>query len=213
MMRCEEVIRELAVPTEGRDDPAISRHLADCKACARRAEQAAEFDRVWDATRPAEPSADAWDNLWSSVTAQLDQPTHSTVNGTRSVRSPAMVSVDSPVSSVRGRYWRGLAAVGMIGLAQAAALLIAVGVAWHVPVKAPSMPRSVAVPTVAQNTRPSLDSVIEVEEGEPVLIHWDGKELRVERLAAQDSSNGVDELSLFLNVLEPMAKSVVAMTE
>ena len=73
-MRCEEVIRELAVPTAGRDELAISRHLAGCEACSRWAEQAAEFDRLWDATRPVEPSAEAWDNLWSSVTAQLDQP-------------------------------------------------------------------------------------------------------------------------------------------
>ena len=55
--------------------------------------------------------------------------------------------------------------------------------------------------------------MFDVDEGETVLIHSDGKKVRVDDLAAQDTSNGVDEWYLFFNVLEPMAKSVVAMTE
>ena len=108
-MRCDEVIRELSVPTPGRDDLAISRHLTGCETCSRWAEQAAEFDRLWDATRPAEPSAPAWDHLWSSVTAQLDQPAHATVNGIRSIHSPGLPSAVSPAPSgaaVTGAAWR-----------------------------------------------------------------------------------------------------------
>src|SRR3954451_17494904 len=112
-MRCEEVIRELAVPTAGRDELAISQHLAGCEACARWADQAVEFDRLWDVTRPVEPSAEAWDNLWSSVGAQLDQAAPRIVNGTRLSHSPVLPSAVAPPPSGRGRYWRGLAAVGV----------------------------------------------------------------------------------------------------
>lgn len=212
-MRCEEVIHELSEPRPGRNDLAISRHLASCAVCALWAEQAAEFDRLWDATRPAEPSAEAWDHLWSSVTAQLDQPAHPTANGMRSIHSRVLPSAGSPAPSGRGRYWRGFAAVGIIGLAQAAALLIAVGISWRGPATAPSPSKSANLVEVAQNSSPSLDSEFEVEEGEVVLINSEGKKVRVDDLASQDATNGVDEFYLFLNVIEQMAKSVMAMTE
>ena len=56
-MRCDEVIRELAVPTDDRDSAALAEHLANCPSCAVWAKRDAEFDRLWDATRPAEPSS------------------------------------------------------------------------------------------------------------------------------------------------------------
>jgi hypothetical protein len=210
MMRCEEVIRELAVPTDGRDDLAISRHLAGCETCVRWAEQAADLDRLWAATRPSEPSAESWDNLWSSLTAQLDGDSRHGVNGTRSVHAHALSAASLPGPSRRGRYWRGLVAVGLVGLAQAAALLVAFGVAWHRPVRSPAVSPD---PLIVQKSAPGLDFVVDVEEGEVALIHSDGKKVRVDELASQDSSSGVDEWYLFFNVLEPMAKSVVAMTE
>jgi len=212
-MRCDEVTRELSVPTPGRDDLAISRHLTGCKTCSLWAEQAAEFDRLWDATRPAGPSAAAWDHLWSSITAQLDQPAATAVNGIRSPHAPVLPPTVSPAFSGSGRFWRGLAAVGIVGLAQAAALLIGIGLAWRGSGKSPSLPRAIDVPVIAQNHPPNLNSVIDVEEGEVPLIHLDGNKVRVDDLAAQDSSNGVDEYYLLLNVLEPMARSVVAMAE
>jgi hypothetical protein len=212
-MRCDEVIRELAVPTDGRDDLAISRHLADCEACARWAEQVARLDRLWEATRPAEPSAEAWDHLWSSVTAGLDRSSRSTVKGRRLVHGPTLTLSTPLAPPGRHRFWRGLAAVGIVGLAQAAALLIAVGPAWRNDVKdsSPSQPAAVAV--IAQVSYPSMDSVIDVEEGEVPLIRADGTRVRVDELAAQETSNGVDEWYLFFNVLEPMARSVMAMAE
>lgn len=211
-MRCEEVTRELAVPTPARDDLAIAQHLAGCEACARWAEQAAEFDRLWDATRPAEPSGESWDELWASVTARLDASPCPAVNGGRSTRVPNLLQVP-PASAGRGRVWRGLAAVGIVGLAQAAALLIAVGVAWHGTDKPTPLPREGDSTVVVQNSTVGLDSVIDVEEGEVPLIRPDGKRVRVDGLAAQDAPNGVDEWYLFWNVLEPMAKSVMAMAE
>jgi hypothetical protein len=212
-MRCDEVIRELSVPTPGRDDLAISRHLTGCEACSRWAEQAAKFDRLWDATQPAEPSVEAWDHLWSSVTAQLDRPALATVNGMRSIHAPGLPSAVSPAPSGRGRYWRGLAAVGMIGLAQAAALLIAVGITWRRPDTDSSITNPASPADLAQNLKPSLDSVFDLDEGDPILIHLDGKKAWADKLTAQDTSNGVDEWYVFFNELEPMAKSVMAMSE
>jgi len=222
-MRCDEVIRELAVPTAGRDDLAVSLHLADCEACARQAALAAAFDRLWQDTRPAEPAPETWDNLWSSVAAKLDQPSSSPVTATyaRSIHvsgSPlkAAHSAGGLATPRRGRLWSGLAAAGIIGLAQAAALLIALGVSWRTPVRPPSVTQASQIPQIAvisPNPAMGVDSVVEVEEGQVVLIRSDGPEVRVDDLTAQEVSNGVDEWYLFFNVLEPMAKSVVAMTE
>ena len=55
--------------------------------------------------------------------------------------------------------------------------------------------------------------MFDLDEGDPVLIHSDGKKAWADKLTAQDTSNGVDEWYVFFNELEPMAKSVVAMTE
>ena len=71
-MRCDEVMRELNLPSDDRDNRALAHHLAECKACARWAEHAARFNRLWDATRPVDPPTESWDRLWSSVTARLD---------------------------------------------------------------------------------------------------------------------------------------------
>ena len=54
-MRCDEVIRELAVPTDDRDSAALAEHLASCPSCAGWAKRDAQFDRLWEATRPTNP--------------------------------------------------------------------------------------------------------------------------------------------------------------
>ena len=56
-MHCDKVIRELAVPTDDRDSAVLAEHLANCPSCAGWAKKDAQFDRLWDATRPVEPSA------------------------------------------------------------------------------------------------------------------------------------------------------------
>ncbi len=72
---CDEVIRELAVPTDDRDSAALAEHLANCPSCADWAKRDAEFDRLWDATRPVEPSSQAWDAVWSHIASSLDSST------------------------------------------------------------------------------------------------------------------------------------------
>ena len=55
-MRCVDVIRELAAPTDTRNTVDLAEHLNRCPSCANWARQATQFDRLWDTTRPAEPS-------------------------------------------------------------------------------------------------------------------------------------------------------------
>src|SRR5438105_1188160 len=73
-MRCDEVIRELAAPTDDRDATAIAEHLSGCRTCNGWARQAAQLDRLWEATRPPEPSPAAWGPVWVHVAQSLDSP-------------------------------------------------------------------------------------------------------------------------------------------
>ena len=74
-MHCDEVIRELAVPTDDRDSAALAEHLASCPSCADWAKRDAQFDRLWDATRPTEPSPQVWDTVWAHIASSLDSST------------------------------------------------------------------------------------------------------------------------------------------
>ena len=74
-MHCDEVIRELAVPTDDRDSAALAEHLANCPSCAGWAKRDAQFDRLWDATRPVEPSPQIWDTVWAHIASSLDSST------------------------------------------------------------------------------------------------------------------------------------------
>ena len=66
-MRCEDVIRELAAPTDTRDAASLAEHLSRCPSCAAWAERAARLDHLWEVTQPAEPTPEVWDNVWAQV--------------------------------------------------------------------------------------------------------------------------------------------------
>ena len=194
MMRCDDVIRELAVPSDGRDDQALATHLSKCDVCAGWAERAAKLDQLWDATRPAEPSPEAWDRVWSSVSARLDV-------------------ADAPVSGIEGkplrvsafsRPWRGLAVVGVIGLAQAAAILLAMSVSWSGP--APKVPLASPGPEVL------AESVVDVPEGQVVYIRSTGADLKIIDVTDLEAANGEDPWFVFFNRVES-ASTMVAMSE
>ncbi len=109
-MRCDTVIRELSTPSGTLDRAALALHLADCPKCASFSAQVHELQTVWDLTRPAEPSADAFDAMWTRVVIAAEQP--------------ALVPF---APAPRWKRW-GLAS--MVA-AQAAGLLIAGGLAWN----------------------------------------------------------------------------------
>jgi hypothetical protein len=106
-MRCEDLTRELASPTGALTEAEMAGHLAACPSCAAWSRRADHFDRIWEATRPVEPSADVLDALWARASAELDAP------GTLRI-----VPTDRP------RRLRRLAVFAFVA-AQAAAVLVA----------------------------------------------------------------------------------------
>ncbi len=129
-----------------------------------------DLDRLWEATRPAPPSAEAWDRVWAGIVERIDEPV-------------------PMVAPSRGRW----AAVGLVLLAQAAAVLLAVGVGRHAP--APPPP-------------------IHVEEGRLVLIRGAADAVEVADLTPRLGSAGVDAWYLVHNYFESAAAGpFVAMAE
>jgi hypothetical protein len=198
-MRCEEVVRELNVPSDGRDERALAQHLAECKACALRADRSARLDRLWDATRPADPGAEAWDRVWSSVTASLDRsgPRRSDAEG-MPYRATALV-----------RPWRKLVLVGSVFslTTLAAAVLVATGLSWF----APAHPSH---DLVLPGPESVVESVVDVPDGQVVYIRSVGSNVKVIDVTAVEAANGEDPWFNFFNRAEGESGSaMVAMSE
>jgi hypothetical protein len=229
-MRCDQVICELAVPTEDRDSTALAEHLARCPACAAWAKRAAVLDRVWEATRPPEPTDQAWDALWGRVTSALEVPVAQGVESSVPFApsqngSPAKFPMQSagprqPGSQIRPRNW---ALIGLIGLAQAAAIVLAVGLAWHgfSPSHSPQFTQTVAPPSSSSVSGPdqrgglvSLPTV-EVEECSliVIVIPATGEKPTVVDRTPEWMFFGVDDWLLVYNAAEALPNSVVAMKE
>ena len=167
-MRCEDVRKELATPTDTGDAVSLAEHLSRCPSCSAWAQRAARLDRLWQTTRPAEPSSEVWDSLWSGVVSSLDAPASEEVapvgdgalrNGSANVsvtRSTSKPSDRSRAASGRRR----LAAIGVFGLAQAAAVLLVVGLAWRVFI--PARPAQNGIAMALRN--------VDIEEGQLVVI-------------------------------------------
>jgi hypothetical protein len=203
-MRCDDVIRELSVPGEDRDEAALVRHLAECERCARWAERSVQLDLLWDATRPGAPSPEAWNSLWSTVVATIDQPdalADHLLNGARYL--PSMPGSAPVPNSSSARRWRGIAAIAIIGLAQAAALLLAVGLSWDSPIHTIHPPGLRPSPDLAKRIEPSLDSVVDVEDGQVPYIRSEGATMQVIDLTALETPNGEDPWFVFYNLIEP----------
>jgi hypothetical protein len=100
----------------------------------------------------------------------------------------------------------------LVGLAQAAALLLALNLYWKprgADVEPPRFPTS---PIVAEQTVPSLDSVVDVEGGQVLLIHSDGPKVEFTDLAVLEFWSGDDPWNDLFNRFESTS-TVVAMTE
>lgn len=185
-MRCEEVIEELAAPTDTLDAASLADHLSRCPSCAAWAMRAAKLDRLWQETAPSEPVPHVWDNLWASVASSLDISAskevashtafvsrNGSVNGSLDVPEPTPVHRPLP-GSIGSRVWK---AIGIVGLAQAAAILLVAGLAWRFFVPPhPSERDEIAtktpwptVPSATDFVRRSLPSV-DIEEGHLVVI-------------------------------------------
>jgi hypothetical protein len=157
-MHCDEVVRELATPTSARDRAAMAEHLAACPDCAGWARRADQLDQLWEATRPDEPSPEAWDAVWTSIAQALPGTADSAAAGVHPSRNgsgPRIVAppAPAPVASRPRGYSRRFAAIVLVGLAQAAAILVALGLAWQTPPR-PDGPRTFK-PDVADNSPPN----------------------------------------------------------
>lgn len=71
-MRCDEVSNELSAPTRRLDPSAVSAHLEQCPECANWANRVKLLDGLWDATRPSEPPASAFDSMWAGVSSRIE---------------------------------------------------------------------------------------------------------------------------------------------
>jgi hypothetical protein len=186
-MRCVDVIRELITPSDTSDAAALFDHLSRCSSCAAFATHAARLNRLWEATRPPEPAPEVWDNLWSQVAHSLDG---STPQEAASPSLPARQN-GSPSTSVlkfevephersltpsfRSRLWAG---IGIVGLSQAAALLLVAGLTWcfFIPSKqeVASLNPSTSNPATPNSVVAFLPSV-DIEAGQVVVILVDPK--------------------------------------
>jgi hypothetical protein len=196
-MQCDKVIKELATPTDDRDSTALAEHIAGCPACAGWANRAAQLDRLWEATRPVEPTPEVWDAVWARIGTSLDLMTATEVGSSFTPQtaastngSPAVVELPpkGPRHSPRSHSWR-LARISLVGLAQAAAILFAVGLSLH---QSRSPQRQQIAKTAASTSSLSnAESVVRiafpaegfpvvVEEGHSVVIHWGRQERKAE---------------------------------
>jgi hypothetical protein len=200
-MHCDEVIRELAVPTDERDSAVLAEHLASCHQCSAWATRDAEFEYLWNATRSGEPSGQAWDTVWSHITSSLDCTTSAEVKEYRVPNAPLNVPsplVETPIRSFsrssRSRSWKR-SAIAVIGIAQAAGVLIAVGITWRM------------------STKSGMPPVVEIEAGQSVVIRVDDAAADIVVLAPDGMSSSVDDWYLVFNQIEAIANPVVAMKE
>lgn len=150
---------------------------------------AARLDALWDATRPVEPTDQAWDRVWASVAADLDRREGVIIAGPRSGfgRRPLAVA----------------AAAATIALAQAAAILLAFSLSW------PGTDRG------AETRKPDQVATTEVriEEGQFVLIRSNADAVQAIDLSPHLGAGGVDAWYVAYNLLESITTPVVVMSE
>jgi hypothetical protein len=186
-MRCVDVIRELAAPTDTRNTVNLADHLSRCSSCANWARQATQLDLIWNTTRPAEPSPDVWDNLWSQVAHSLES---STLQEDAAPSRPASwncstgTSVLEPEAKPTGYslspsfHSRFRSSIGVVNVARAAAVLLVAGLTlWlFIPskqdvAKLNPVSLSQAAPDRVAAPLPSVD----IEPGHMVVILADPK--------------------------------------
>jgi hypothetical protein len=221
-MQCNDVIRQLAVQTDDVVPLSIAEHLAGCTACAEWAKRASQLDRLWEATRAPDPSPEAWEGVWNRVIESLDSPPSMHVEhqalpaalGNGSMHASHAAVVKHSGSSFNRRS--SLAKVISFGLAQAAAVFIAISVVWQFfpSMQKPGMRNQ--PPSLVGNTAPRDASSlsVDIEEGNLVMIEAVGDKPQVFILRSETSRLGIDEWLLMFNHVEAMApNSVVAMKE
>lgn len=185
-MRCVDVIGKLSNWSEPCEDPAVADHLAGCPRCAAWAERDARLGRLWDATRPDEPSAEEWDGAWGRIAVALERG------------KPALPLKRS--GNARRAWWI------VVGVAQAAALLLAV-------LYFQGNPRD-AAPRVVQHPEPAVvppqrpvaeEQEADLDAGGLFVIRESKGHVEVVNLALNGGFGQVDPAYEALNSLEAIA--------
>jgi len=210
----------------------MAEHLAACSACAEWARRAERLDRLWEATCPAEPSPAAWDAVWANIAQALPCPAaarHEDLpasgsspsrngSGPKILVHPTLVPAPALAVPSRRSRFRGLATVALVGLAQAAAILVALGLAWRTPPHpdGPPMTRTDIVrkpaPAVAAAIRVAAPVKVEAEiqEGSLMVIRAEGAAARVVNATPPEMNYSSDGGLVILNAMESVATPRVA---
>jgi hypothetical protein len=220
-MRCDEVIRGLTESGRAFEGPdAMAAHLASCASCARAEREHRHLDAIWAASRPDAPPAGSFETIWAAVSPQVDGPyVLPILAGTT-----AVASATTGPATQRPRRWL-LPALTVGVLAQAAALLIAVGTLLRPsptgPSKlAPANNAPLLAATAAPATAPAQVFEFELEEGQTLFLELGSSGDRVvcrprfvstAQLVAFDGEDGPDAFAVayqaditMLNVMEGM---------
>jgi hypothetical protein len=239
-MRCDDVIRILAAPNEGENSAAVAEHLKKCPACAEWSARMSSFDRLWDATRPVEPSAEQWDAVWARLersidpTLDHDRDLAEPVRPTQTPHSPIRETFssepdDQPVllpfggqkmiggdpSPTTGSHWtarRIAAAAGILLLLGLARF----GISSHHDASTSPPPRLATSNVAATQADPPAFSMssVEIGEGELVVIRTGGDMVRGDdaqpRIARFEPDDAVDSWYVMFNAIESMANPVLA---
>jgi hypothetical protein len=164
---------------------------------------AARLDALWEATRPVEPSADAWDQVWTAVADSLDRRSATTPGRPAVIRREGAF-VHQPASTHARRPTAVAAAMTLtVVLAQAAAILLAVGLSWR---------GADPLPAAAERGQVATSDV-RIEEGQFVMIRSNADTVQTIDLSAQLGAGGVDAWYLIYNLLESTSSPVVAWSE
>ncbi len=192
-MRCSEVIQELITSQGGRDDAVVA-HLTTCASCRRFADDSELLDRVWTQTRPVSPSLDSWAQVWDGIQSRL-------ASGIESHHPTVLAMPATHKASSRFRR------LGLLALAQAAAVLFVVQIGWHF---IPGPGRDAAQKTqLAGVSQPRSEaSPIEIDEGPIVVISFAG-DAREVVAADTDSASGVDDGFVLFNEIESLVTTPV----
>ncbi|GIW89256.1 MAG: hypothetical protein KatS3mg108_3580 [Isosphaeraceae bacterium] len=142
MKPCDKITRSLSAGADPAG-PELAPHLAACERCADWAESITALDAAWSATRPAEPPAQLFDQIWSRIDAQ---PTR----------------LPFPAGPSRAALRR---------LAAAASILVGLGLAWLWGLSRanPRQPDPRTSPPLA--TTPAVAYQFEAEPGETLFLH------------------------------------------
>lgn len=185
-MHCDDVIRELSAPTGALAPEALADHLAGCPGCASWSRRDARLDRLWEATRPPEPSAVAWDRMWANVSEALDR---------RAAARPVSVPAPAPAPAmvvVRGRWHRS----GLVAFAVAQAAVILIGFGLVLGMRPAADGRR---PTIAEPPAPLV-----FDQGQVPLISLDGQGVHVRDLARNDNPDAIDPYYSMFNQVESL---------